>query len=248
MKKFYFIIGLSIFIIMKSFGQTFGISIYSGLIYNHSQRLYESLGLLNDNYYKNFLYGADIICEKDKIGFKLGYYKTKFTNVLNFDGSPTLYFTNKNFLSSVTTQMIYLGFSNSVIKTSKYKLNLVFGIDMSYIDLNSYEGDFVIRDSLYFEDNAYYIDLLSLSRTLNQTTFGFNFSIENHYLITKSIFAFVSITGRAGFMQTFTNLYFHSFTSIDDGHSTLWQHSMVANKGDFWGVKIGMLYNIKYAN
>ncbi|HHB52125.1 MAG TPA: hypothetical protein ENK75_03655, partial [Saprospiraceae bacterium] len=97
MYKYYFIIALNIIMITKSFGQTLGISTYSGIIYNHSQMLYQPLGLLNDNYHRNFLYGVDLNYEMDRIGYKLGYYSTKFTNVLNFDGSPALYFSNKNF-------------------------------------------------------------------------------------------------------------------------------------------------------
>lgn len=243
MYKYYFIIVLNIILISKSFAQTMGISTYSGIIYNHSQRLYQPLGLLNDNYHKNFIYGVDVNYEKDRIGYKLGYYSTKFTNVLNFDGSPDLYFSNKNFIGSIAAHIVYLAFSNSVIKKNNYKLNLVFGIDMSYTDRNSYDGKHYIRDSLYFEDNSYYIDLITYTHTIRDRTFGFDFSIENHFLITNSISAFISLTGRLGFAQAFTLYYVHSFTGIDDGHSTIPQDSMVANKGDFIGLKIGMKYN-----
>ncbi len=243
MYKYYFIIVLNIIQISKSFGQTIGISTYSGMIYNHSQRLYQKLGLLNDNYFRNFLYGADVNYEKDRIGYKLGYYYTKFTNVLNFDGSPDLYYSNKNFIGSITAHIVYLAFSNSVIKNNNYKLNMVFGIDMSYTDRNSYDGQFYIRDSLYFEENSYYIDLNTYIHTIRDRTFGFNFSVENHFLISDSISAFVSLTGRLGFEQAFTLYYVHSFTRIDNGHSINPDDSIVANKGDFIGLKIGVQYN-----
>ncbi len=243
MNKYYFFIALNIILISKSFGQTIGVSIYSGVIYNHSQRLYKNLGLLNDNYHRNFLYGLDINLEKDRKGLKFGYYSTKYTNVLNFDGDPSLYFSHKDFTNSITVHNVYLAFSNAVIKKNKYGLNMVFGIDMSYTNFNSFDPQFYIRDSLYFEDNSYYIDLKTYTHTIKDRTFGFDFSIENHFLFTDSISAFVSMTGRFGFSQAFTLYYIHRFTRIDNGHSTWPEDSMVANKGDFVGMKIGIRYN-----
>ncbi len=138
---------------------------------------------------------------------------------------------------------VYIAYSNSIINNDKYNLNMLFGIDMSYTNFNSFDPQFYIRDSLYFEDNSFYIDLNTYTHTIKDRTFGFDFSIENHFLITDSISAFVSMTGRFGFSQAFTLLYKHSFTNMKSGYSTLPEYSMVANKGDFVGMKIGIQYN-----
>ena len=212
--QFLYISFLTVFIYITASGQEIGIGVYSGLSLNHSQRSSFEIIELSDNYYKDFLYGIDLVYLNKKYGLEIGIYKTKYANIFNLRGNPIFVLSKKNYIYSINIYNLKFGVKNLFVNNKKYKFYFNYGIEIAFTDFNKFDPQFRTIDSITYLDNYAEINFKTYVKKFKQVSYGVYYGISYTYLINKNLSLFANIYARQGIFESFELYFDYKITNL----------------------------------
>jgi hypothetical protein len=243
MKKI-IIIFIVIFCSLQLYSQQIGINPFVGYIYNHSNRADYHTGLLNDNYNFSPLIGLNLMYRNDNVTFNFGFNTTELVNEFNLRGNPVFYLTKDNYITKFRTYNLSLSIEKKLLHQGIYSLSLESGFDYSYVYRNNYPNHSETTDSIFYKKNNAQIIYIEGKNYLIESTFGLFLSINNEFKLNEALSLNLKLSGRFGFRQKFQSDIVYI---IDDDDTNLHYEPTTAymmNKGDYFGINLGLVYYV----
>lgn len=227
---------------LQLYSQQIGINPFVGYIYNHSNRADYHYGVLNDNYNLSPIVGLNIMYRNDNETFNFGFNTTKLVNEFNLRGNPVFNLTKDNYFTKFRTYNLSLSIEKKLLDREIYSLSLESGIDYSYVYRNNYPIHTETTDSIFFIKNNAQIIYIENRTYLIENTFGFFASFNNEFKLNELLSLNLKLSGRFGFKQKFQSDIVYI---IDDDDTNLHYepaNGYMMNKGDYFGINLGLIY------